>query len=41
MDLSIIILNYYNKNLVNELLNNIEKLNLKYDYEVLVLLMME
>jgi len=36
MDLSIIILNYYNKNLVNELLNNIKKLNLKYDYEVLV-----
>jgi len=36
MDLSIIILNYYNKNLVKELLNNIKKLNLNYDYEILV-----
>jgi len=37
MDLSIIILNYYNKNLVKELLNNIKELNLKYDYEIIVI----
>ncbi len=37
MDLSIIILNYYNKNLIKELLNNIKELNLKYDYEIIVI----
>ena len=36
MDLSIIILNYNNKNLVKELLNNFKELNLKYSYEIIV-----
>ena len=37
MDLSIIILNYHNKNLTKELLKNIvEELNLPYQYEIIV-----
>lgn len=36
MDLSIIILNYNNKNLAKELLRNLAELNLPYDYEVIV-----
>ena len=36
MDLSIIILNYHNKNLAKELLKNLAELNLPYDYEAIV-----
>lgn len=37
MDLSIVILNYHNKNLVKELLRNIiEELHLPYEYEIIV-----
>jgi len=36
MDLSIIILNYYNKNLAKELLRNLAELNLPYKYEIIV-----
>ncbi|MDP2812642.1 MAG: glycosyltransferase family 2 protein [bacterium] len=36
MDLSIIILNYHNKNLAKELLKNLAELNLPLDYEIIV-----
>ena len=36
MDLSIIILNYHNKNLTKELLKNLVELNLPYNYETIV-----
>lgn len=36
MDLSIIILNYYNKNLIKEFLKNLAELNLPYHYEIIV-----
>jgi GT2 family glycosyltransferase len=36
MDLSIVILNYYNKNLIKEFLKNLAELNLPYDYEIIV-----
>jgi len=36
MDLSIVVLSYYSKNLVKELLNNLQELNLPYQYEVIV-----
>lgn len=36
MDLSIVILNYYNKNLAKELIKNILELNLAYQYEIIV-----
>ena len=36
MDLSIIILNYHNKNLTKELLKNLFELNLAYQYEIIV-----
>ncbi|PIR06411.1 MAG: hypothetical protein COV55_03955 [Candidatus Komeilibacteria bacterium CG11_big_fil_rev_8_21_14_0_20_36_20] len=36
MDLSIVILSYYNKNLVKEFLTNIFELRLPYDYEIIV-----
>jgi N-acetylglucosaminyl-diphospho-decaprenol L-rhamnosyltransferase len=36
MDLSIVILNYYNKNLIRELLKNIARLNLPYNYEIII-----
>ncbi|MCB9802620.1 glycosyltransferase family 2 protein [Candidatus Nomurabacteria bacterium] len=36
MDLSIIILNYFNKDLIRELLKNISTLNLPYNYEIIV-----
>ena len=37
MDLSIIILNYHNKNLSKELLKNLLQLDLKYNYEIIVI----
>lgn len=36
MDLSIVILNYYNKNLAKELLKNLVELNLPYQHEIIV-----
>ena len=36
MDLSIVILNYYTKDLIRELLKNIARLNLPYNYEIIV-----
>lgn len=36
MDLSIVILNYYNKNLLKELLKNLEELHWSYQYEIIV-----
>lgn len=36
MELSIIILNYFNKNLVKELLRNLAELNLPFNYETIV-----
>ena len=36
MDLSIIILNYFNKNLTKELLKNLAELNWQWDYEIIV-----
>lgn len=36
MDLSIVILNYFNKDLIRELLKNLSVLNLPYEYEIIV-----